>query len=322
MQVRQTKIVMQRDSLCSSEPPEGTGLDAVASSAPRNLCPLCGASCDSSVRFVSKYGLTQTEEIEIPWLRCSKCGTYSMREIPTSEEVLAHVALTQYGRAEFAETIGKQKQRLHAQILHELLRVNPSAKTVLDFGCSFGVFLRMAQEHGLSAYGLDANPLAIAATKSQGGEALLADNVSAAEEFGIHFSAIVMNDVICYVQRPLNAFRKSLRLLEPGGVLILRVSNKAFWLSLGLRMPGLTERVVEGCCHDHFHVAGMAAYLSALKRVGFATVKAGDMAMSTDFSEQSVLGRAIYGIGHTTNLLTRGRLRIDPGILVIALKGA
>lgn len=150
---------------------------------------------------------------------------------------------------------------------------------------------------------------------------MVTNDISAAREFETLFSAIVMNDVICYVKDPVSAFRASWELLEPGGVLILRVSNKALWLSLGLRLPGLSEKVVAGCCHDHFHVASVSAYLAALKGVGFATAEAGATAMSADLSELSWIGRAIYRVGRATSVLTRGRLRIDPGVLVTASKG-
>ena len=124
-------------------------------------CPLCEMDCYAPALFSTRYFISNDEQIVFPWIRCHGCGTYFSAEFPGRDYFLKHLENVDYGRAEKSDAIGRQKQKLHLSILDEIARWNPSGTSVLDYGCSFGVFLEMAKERGLLGYGIDANPMAI-----------------------------------------------------------------------------------------------------------------------------------------------------------------
>jgi len=204
--------------------------------------------------------------------------------------------------------------------LDAIFDVNPYADTVLDYGCSFGVFMKMAKDRGLCTYGVDVNQEAIDYMRDLGYQALLGSQIGAAKEFGIRFSAIVMNDVLYYMKEPIRAITSSFDLLKPGGVLVLRVSNKASWLALAIKISGVRQSVIKDGCLDHFHVADARQYCRTLEKIGFSEIRVIGGAFSADSSEMSFSSLAAYRAGTLVRKLSFGKWVLDPGVLITAAR--
>ncbi|HMK33943.1 MAG TPA: glycosyltransferase [Desulfomonilaceae bacterium] len=292
-----------------------------AAADPGKKCPLCHACADSRPIFWSHSSISKTEEIRMNWLLCAKCGTYYVSEIPDEDTYVKHLRTMDYGIPEKAEYYARQKEELHSWILNAILDAKPAAETVLDYGCSFGSFLKKASEAGITGYGIDANPLAVDHLRNNGVHVEQGFHISLARHFGVRFSAIVMNDVICYVPDPLETFQEAFDVLEPKGVLILRVSNKFEWLKFLLRIPGLRRKAIESCCYDHFHVTSVAAYEGAVRRSGFEGISILPRALASEHGELSWCGRLAYGAAKIATFVNSEETRLSPGVVISAVKG-
>ena len=283
-------------------------------------CPLCQAVSYDGTVLTSSYTLPQQKSFNLEWLRCPRCRTYFVADIPDQRLISEHLKTVGYGKEEASDRIHRQKAPLYRLILEEISQLKSPNKTVLDFGCAFGSFMELAAKSGFSSYGIDTNPVAIEYLESKGLRVIMGNEVDAAGKFGIMFSAIVMNDVVCYLRDPLQSFKTSYDLLETGGFLVLRLSNKRSWLAASLPVPFLRQRAIESCCYDHFHVADMAAYRKCLEKAGFAVCRIRLNVMSSDISHLMWFGRSAYKIARLLNIITVGRSKLSPGILLVAVK--
>jgi ubiquinone/menaquinone biosynthesis C-methylase UbiE len=101
-------------------------------------------------------------------------------------------------------------------------------KPILDIGCGRGEWLELLQEHHLEAYGVDLNSMMVERCKSLGFRVLKADAVGHLRELpdnsltaitAFHFIEHIPFDIF------VNFLDDALRVLAPGGVLILETPN-------------------------------------------------------------------------------------------------
>ncbi len=100
---------------------------------------------------------------------------------------------------------------------------------LLDVGCGHGFFLQRARERGWAVEGIDVSAEALTyARGSLGLEALQqCDFLQAAYPDG-HFDAVTLWNSLEHVPSPSATLDKALRVLRPGGVLMVRVPNMDF----------------------------------------------------------------------------------------------
>lgn len=104
---------------------------------------------------------------------------------------------------------------------------------VLDVGCGAGDYLRVAKEAGWEPVGIDFDEKAIAMARLKGIEAHVGDLVSV--NFPADsFDAITMSNVIEHLPDPKSVFAECLRILKPGGRLIMMTPN------------------IDSYCHAHY----------------------------------------------------------------------
>lgn len=115
---------------------------------------------------------------------------------------------------------------LHADVIHTL-KQNACAGTVLDVGCGCGEVLAALRDAGLACEGVEPSAEAAAQARVAGHtvhQATLAELAEAPANLG-RFGAAVMLNVLEHVRDPEGFLRDTLRLLRPGGLLVIRVPN-------------------------------------------------------------------------------------------------
>lgn len=112
---------------------------------------------------------------------------------------------------------------------------------LLDNGCGNGQLLDGLAAAGWQATGTEFDPAAVAAAREAGHE-IHQGSLEDASFPDAHFEAVVMSHVIEHVPDPLATLRESLRVLEPGGQLVLSTPNLR---SLGHRRFGPAWRGLE-----------------------------------------------------------------------------
>jgi SAM-dependent methyltransferase len=146
---------------------------------------------------------------------CVECGLL-YRTNPLSAETLSkYYSLVDFHKWEISGFYPPER------FVISILRRLPPGTPVLDFGCSSGRLL--AGLSSIEGFGFEINPLAAAEAQRKGLQMLTADQIR--DRNSACFGAIVLVDVFEHLQHPLRELRCLLRLLEPGGLLIMSTGN-------------------------------------------------------------------------------------------------
>ena len=112
-----------------------------------------------------------------------------------------------------------------------------SARRVLDLGCSAGALGAGLRERGAEVVGVELDPELAAAAARRLDRVVVADAARLPGDLG-RFDAIVAADVLEHLADPWTALRDAVRLLEPGGTVVVSLPNvrffETFW-ELGVR---------------------------------------------------------------------------------------
>lgn len=92
---------------------------------------------------------------------------------------------------------------------------------ILDVGCGSGQFLAQMQDLGWEVMGVEPNSEAARIAEGQYGLKVYQETFDKAPLPENNFDAITMNHVIEHLSDPVSALRKCVRLLRPGGILVV-----------------------------------------------------------------------------------------------------
>lgn len=98
---------------------------------------------------------------------------------------------------------------------------------VLDVGCGTGLMLRHLRDRGW-AVGLDFSPLALEFSRRRGARRLLRGDVTHAPVADASFDLVTALDLAEHVENDQAFFKEVMRVLEPGGHLVLTVPAHPF----------------------------------------------------------------------------------------------
>jgi SAM-dependent methyltransferase len=240
-----------------------------------------------------------------------------------AEAESARVETQPWGNAETALALNDFKQRMFDRALAAVRARRPAPGRLLDIGCSFGGFLWSARAAGYDVYGTDIGAPAVAFVQSQGVPAAVAASVTELPDAYAAFDIISVLDVNCYWPDQPGELRGIRSRLRPGGVLVMRVVDKSWMMTLGLRLrrlwPRGSARLRSTAVNDHRFSMPLRSFLRELDRAGFVrvSVRVHD-GLHSDQTRWPA--RLMFRVG---DLLWRlARRNIAPGALVIAERPA
>jgi SAM-dependent methyltransferase len=116
---------------------------------------------------------------------------------------------------------------LHTHVARELARTRPGGGDVLDAGCGTGgLILRLREANPSWGFaGIDFMPLAceLARRRCGAGTDIREASITALPFADASFDAVVSADVVCQVENPEVAAAEFMRVLRPGGVVVINV---------------------------------------------------------------------------------------------------
>jgi 2-polyprenyl-3-methyl-5-hydroxy-6-metoxy-1,4-benzoquinol methylase len=173
---------------------------------------------------------TSTILPEGPVLRCSNCGQWISQ--CTEERYWQSMQEFNDPRGTLPDARSQARAfRRHQKFLRQvvtLLRRRPSEVRLLDVGCSSGAFLGSAIQLGFLAQGVEPAPKA-AQTAQASGLKVFQGLLHEAHFDAGQFDAITLLEVIEHLREPLPLLQESVRLLRPGGVMLIGTANTDSW---------------------------------------------------------------------------------------------
>jgi SAM-dependent methyltransferase len=104
------------------------------------------------------------------------------------------------------------------------------AASVLEAGCGLGYFTYALQRAGYDVLGIDVSEEAVEKATQAYGDLYKAESIeSYAHTSDRKFDAIVMVEVVEHLEDPIDAVEEAVRLLAPGGSLVLTTPNRTYY---------------------------------------------------------------------------------------------
>jgi SAM-dependent methyltransferase len=241
-------------------------------------------------------------------VRCRQCGFGQPEALPALPRYFDRLYDQRHDEHWIdTEFHASYKDLIFASILSELGRrvMNGNGRRrLLDVGTHAGRFLTFATRAGWDAEGIELNPRTAAYAARHAGVPVHQMNAVALAAEGRRYNAIVLTDVLEHIPSPLELVSSLVSMLEPGGVLAIKVpcgSAQAMKEATLARLTSHRATLADNLVHvNHFSPHSLAL---ALDRAGLdATVvtAAPELTPLQPFSMRAALSNTLrlglYGV--------------------------
>ncbi|MBL6995925.1 class I SAM-dependent methyltransferase [Desulfobacula sp.] len=158
-------------------------------------------------------------------IQCKKCSFVSVHPLPDDESLKLLYDSNYWEGQQIEESPYMQlffSFRVRS-ILNKIKNHIPPKGSILDLGAGDGAWVRLLRRHGFDAWGIDpfSNP-----DKT---DFLIQGTLNSAEFEDEHFDVVTCFHVLEHLEDPLNEVKEALRILRPGGIMIIEVPNINSW---------------------------------------------------------------------------------------------
>jgi len=197
---------------------------------------------------------------------------------------------------------------------------------LLDFGCGFGHFIRLAVDRGWDAKGVDVAGQVVRIAREELHLDVRQGGVEAIGAWGIRFEMVTLWNVLDHLRDPAAILRELRGVLADRGRIVLRIHNFGirkivFRLGRSLRIPFLQNNfaLFLDCCFT------AATIRRILRRSGYRNIVVRNSSLAADVKGRQ-LGKSILGIIQcclsAAYYITFGSACLGPSLLVTAEKGS
>jgi len=275
-----------------------------------------------SAGFKQGYKQVGRNPLSLFWWECGTCSGWFVSPVPTPEEIEGHCNRANYNDPSQARAIAQGKDLLQRRVLSQSARwVRPGP--LLDVGCSFGEFLLAAREGGWVPSGFEPYEPAAREAAQKGFDVRCEWILEKAGFPDKYFSAVTVIDSFCFAWDPYHSLKTFHSLLQPGGVLAMRVTNKHAILNLAraLSLPGNTRDTrLTAILKGQFHSIGANSLGDILRGIGFDQIEIEPFATTAQWNTLSLGTRTAYSVAQGLYKGTFGSINLSPGVLLFARK--
>lgn len=282
------------------------------------LCPLCGSDEDRSLFQISSRRM----------VRCRACGLIYRNPRPTARG-LASTNVQDSMDFLWEERVGGRRSQQFRRFLDSF---PDRPGRLLDIGCGSGFFLKMAQERGWDAVGVDLNSQAVAYAKTHHQVDAVCSDVRDVPFPEGSFDLVTLWNVLDHIPDPFDLLTEVRRVVKDHGYLFIRTPN-VVWQLQGYKLANLLRRIGWGTIFDErpyttfiFHLCNFSprTLRMLLDRSGFVPLSIknsppipGDPYLGLGPAGEQLLTlakRAVYGVARAVDFLSGGRCLVGPSL--------
>lgn len=273
----------------------------------RPLCPDCGGDSHAGLgQFIYYSSLFRL-------LVCAHCDLAWSDGVLDPAVVHAHFDATYKDRAYFLTA----RAAIFRHLTEVIDRVTPIGGTVLDMGGAQGDLMGMVvrRRPDLAPVVQDVSSVALAYARTVFGLETLREVAEART-----FTTVVLSDVLYYEPDLANFWRRLPSLVEGGGTVILRVPNKRWRLRLAWWLHDPCDRTqdrLSGFNPEHLYSFSLRYLRDRFTQGGFAVQTTVSPLLGASWWR-----RAVFQGARVVSTVTRGRVLLTPGVLVIGTRRA
>ncbi len=214
-------------------------------------------------------------------VRCRDCGlTFVVKDkvALAGQDYFQNFDLDKYSA--YYQQFRTNYFRKHLAIIEQLV---PKGR-ILDFGCSFGWFLKLAKDSGWQCFGFEPSERVAKEARENYGLNIASGDMEIISSFNSDFQAISLWNVLEHTAEPLEVLSFLYSKLSPGGLLAIAVPNQeglisrvAFWLyrlSFGKFYFLLNQLYQSDNPYMHLFHFSEKTLTRLLEKSGFKVVKA------------------------------------------------
>jgi len=227
-----------------------------------------------------------------------------------------------WGRADTGIQLSEFKTRMYRAVLALVKKHCPPPAVLLDVGCSFGGFLTEARKLGYHVAGSDIVPQAVDHVHSLGIPAEVSFSIRDIKLFeNGTLDLITCLDCNYYWCDQPSELRHAFVKLKRGGYLAMRVVDKSWMCTLGIKMskiaPKIGKKVLKASVNDHRFSMPVRSLLNVIQSSGFQVVYISPRgAVHSHNSRWAV--RALFALG--SFLWATSGIFMAPGAVIFARK--
>jgi SAM-dependent methyltransferase len=197
-------------------------------------CPACAAAGATVVG----------SRPDVTLVRCGACGLVYSDPAPRAQVRKKYVE--DYDLAAHFGPLATRKRVLYERRFARLPGPRPGKDRLCDVGCGDGQFLGLARERGWDAHGIELNPPAARRAEQRGARVAVGVLEELDDLAWGTFDLVTSWDVLEHTPDPALFAERLVRLLAPGGTLVVTTLNRASlaWWWFGMRWSMV--------CDDHF----------------------------------------------------------------------
>lgn len=279
-------------------------------------CPACAAMNHVTKTFVFDSSRSFNEE----WTRCSNCHSYFVTA-SFDEQTEVDTNLAMCNREEDGVFMNRYKSHLFETVIALAKKYHTVQESWLDIGCSYGGLLLTAKQNGFARLeGTEIVPEAIqycAKNTIEAHRVFSVKDLPAAKTYDV-ISAIDSNMFWTDQPEEISLIRQR---LNPEGLLILKVVDRSWLVSLGLMLsavaPRISKKLTKAGVFNHRFSMPVKSMIHLLKQKGFDVIHT-----SINDALPSSEARPALKMWHRLSslLFTVSGIYLGPTMLIVARK--
>jgi len=159
-------------------------------------------------------------------VKCTECGLVFRNPRPTYETIREYYKES-YSNIFYEEKIKTHRKKIFLHFLANAIKSKEGGR-LLDVGCGYGEFLKLAKDKGWEVYGVELSNDACQYVQNKPGLNIFCGELKEASFPKDHFDVVTLWNVLDHTINPLEELLEIKKILKPGGFLFIRVPNFLF----------------------------------------------------------------------------------------------